>query len=171
MGQDMSAHRDPLEVVVIDQQADEFSTLSRKPVGSSPALPTTSGALTARFDGFDSEDRPLVSGVPGVPGQSIPARATVPLQNTDIGSTVVVLCEGGDLSRPIVVGVLQDRPPVAVHADDQKMVISAEREITLQCGDASITLTRAGKVIIQGAYIVSRSTGYNKIKGATVDIN
>jgi hypothetical protein len=49
--------------------------------------------------------------------------------------------------------------------------VSAEREIVLRCGDASITLTRAGKVIIKGRYVVSRSTGYNKIKGATVDIN
>jgi len=41
----------------------------------------------------------------------------------------------------------------------------------LRCGDASITLTRAGKVVIQGNYILSRSSGYNKIKGAAIDIN
>jgi hypothetical protein len=51
------------------------------------------------------------------------------------------------------------------------VVLTAEREMVLRCGEASITLTRAGKVIIKGAYIVSRSTGYNKIKGAAVDIN
>jgi hypothetical protein len=50
-------------------------------------------------------------------------------------------------------------------------VIEAEREIILKCGEASITLTRAGKVIIRGNYILSRSTGYNKIKGAAIDIN
>jgi hypothetical protein len=43
--------------------------------------------------------------------------------------------------------------------------------VVLRCGDASITLTQAGKVIIRGNYIVSRSSGYNKIKGAAVDIN
>jgi uncharacterized protein (DUF2345 family) len=55
--------------------------------------------------------------------------------------------------------------------DDQRIVLSAEREITLQCGEASITLTRAGKVLIKGTYVLSRSSGYNKIKGAAVDIN
>jgi hypothetical protein len=50
-------------------------------------------------------------------------------------------------------------------------VLSAEREIVLRCGAASITLTRAGKILINGSYILSRSTGYNKIKGAAVGIN
>ncbi|MEW5071937.1 hypothetical protein AB1P14_09365, partial [Pseudomonas aeruginosa] len=38
-------------------------------------------------------------------------------------------------------------------------------------GKASITLTRAGKVIIRGAYLSSRSTGVNRIKGGSVQIN
>jgi uncharacterized protein (DUF2345 family) len=58
-----------------------------------------------------------------------------------------------------------------VQADDERVTIEAGREIVLRCGDAAITLTRAGKVIIKGSYVVSRSTGYNKIKGAAVDIN
>jgi uncharacterized protein (DUF2345 family) len=80
------------------------------------------------------------------------------------------------------VGVLQEHLAVAdphdetsravsVQADDDRVVLSAEREIVMRCGDASITLTRAGKVLIKGAYILSRSSGYNKIKGAVVDIN
>ena len=60
---------------------------------------------------------------------------------------------------------------VSVQVDGDRQVIEAEREIVLRCGDASITLTRAGKVIIQGNYILSRSTGHNKIKGAAIDIN
>ena len=167
----MSVLRDPIELVVVEGQEDEFAALSRKPLASAPALAASSAALTARLHGFDSAGQPLVSGVPGVTDEVIPARATVPLRSNDIGATVVLLCEGGDLRRPIVVGIIQERPAVAVQADEHKMVISAEHEITLRCGDASITLTRAGKVIIKGAYIVSRSTGHNKIKGATVDIN
>jgi len=60
---------------------------------------------------------------------------------------------------------------VSVQSDDNRLVLSAEREIVLKCGNASITLTRAGKVLINGTYVVSRSSGYNKIKGAAVDIN
>jgi hypothetical protein len=38
-------------------------------------------------------------------------------------------------------------------------------------GQASITLTRAGKVLIRGAYLLSRSSGVNLITGGSVEIN
>jgi hypothetical protein len=41
----------------------------------------------------------------------------------------------------------------------------------LRCGESSIVLTRAGKVLIKGNYVLSRSRGANRIKGAYVDIN
>ena len=170
------------EVLVVEESLDEFDALSRKPV--SPAEPATvlRGAATARFHGFDLEDHPLVVGLPDLPHEIVPARTTVRLLRSQIGSSVVLLFEGGDVRRPIVVGVLQDRgvtqdpvgapqQQVSVQADDDRFVVSAEREIVLRCGEASITLTRAGKVLIKGTYVLSRSSGYNKIKGAAVDIN
>ena len=51
------------------------------------------------------------------------------------------------------------------------LVLSAEQEIVLHCGDASVTLTKAGKIILRGAYLLSRSSGVNRIKGASVQIN
>jgi hypothetical protein len=177
----MSAHSDPFEVLAIEETSDEFAALSRKPVTLAPA-PTVPGAATARFHGFDLDGRPLVAGAPGVPHEILPARSTVPLCRSDIGAQVVLLFESGDPRQPIVVGVLQQAPEsreaertpaqaVTVQSDGERFVVDAEREIVLRCGQASITLTRAGKVIIKGAYVVSRSTGYNKIKGAAVDIN
>jgi hypothetical protein len=50
-------------------------------------------------------------------------------------------------------------------------VLTGDKEIVLRCGKASITLTRAGKIIIRGAYLLNRSSGVNKIKGASVQIN
>jgi len=44
-------------------------------------------------------------------------------------------------------------------------------QLVLRCGRASITLTAAGKVLIEGAYVSSRSTGVNRIKGGSVQIN
>jgi hypothetical protein len=73
--------------------------------------------------------------------------------------------------RALVETPPQPEPGVAISVDGERHLIEAEREIVLRCGDASITLTRAGKVIIKGNYILSRSSGYNKIKGAAIDIN
>jgi hypothetical protein len=125
-------------------------------------------------------------GLPGLRYEIVKGRSTTSLRRSQIGVTVVVLCENGDVRKPIVVGVLQERPVAAesesaredlapklvtVQADDDALVLSAERQIVLKCGAASITLTRAGKVLINGTYVLSRSSGYNKIKGAAVDIN
>ena len=172
----------PLEVVVVEESLDEFDALSRRPVSPAEAAALLHGTATARFHGVDLEDRPLVVGLPDLPHEIVPARTTVRLLRSQIGSSVVLLFEGGDVRRPIVVGVLQNRGVaqdpadapqqlVSVQADDDRFVVSAEREIVLRCGEASITLTRAGKILLKGTYILSRSSGNNKIKGAAVDIN
>lgn len=59
----------------------------------------------------------------------------------------------------------------AATTDGERLVLTAEREIVLQCGGASITLTRAGKIIIRGEYVVTRAAGVNRILGGSVQIN
>ena len=74
-------------------------------------------------------------------------------------------------------GLLQPAPgpakagAVAVERDGERLTLTADREIVLRCGKASLTLTRAGKVLIRGAYLLSRSSGVNRIKGGSVQIN
>jgi len=177
----MSKLDDPFEVLAIDEPLDELAARSGEFPAAGPPFPLP-GASIARFHGFDLEERPVVIGVPGLPHELVPARTTIRLTRSQLGSSVVLLFEGGDVRRPIVVGVLQEvagpdatpespRPLVSVQADDDRFVVSAEREIVLRCGESSITLTRAGKVLIKGTYVLSRSSGYNRIKGAAVDIN
>ena len=50
-------------------------------------------------------------------------------------------------------------------------MVDAREQLVLRCGKARITLTSAGKVLIEGAYISSRSTGVNRIKGGSVQLN
>ncbi|AZD67785.1 hypothetical protein SAMN04489802_2624 [Pseudomonas chlororaphis] len=114
---------------------------------------------------------------PGCPDTSgVVARCTALLGPADIGGQVALMFEGGDPACPLVIGRLlgADAPPepvASVRLDEHCLELSAEREIVLRCGKASITLTRAGKVIIQGAYLSSRSSGVNRIKGGSVQIN
>ncbi len=58
-----------------------------------------------------------------------------------------------------------------VLVDEKKKVIDAPDELVLRCGESSITLTKAGTIKIQGKYLVSRSTGVNRIQGGSVNIN
>jgi hypothetical protein len=73
-----------------------------------------------------------------------------------------------------VVGVIRPpdtAPAVPAELDGERVLLTADREIVLRCGEASLTLTRAGKVLIRGTYVLSRSSGSNRIKGAAVEIN
>jgi len=108
-------------------------------------------------------------------GELVAARSLVAVSETDTGREVALIFEDGDSSRPIVLGFLQasaDPLPVRqVKLDDETLVLTAKKEVVIQCGKASITLTNAGKVLIRGAYLLSRSSGVNRIKGGSVQIN
>lgn len=111
----------------------------------------------------------------------MPARTTIDLHAPHIGALVVLMFERGDAARPIVIGVLRGSttawpladPParVEVDADGQRMMLSARAQLVLRCGKASITLTKAGKVLVEGSYLLSRSSGVNRIKGGSVQLN
>jgi hypothetical protein len=123
---------------------------------------------------------PLVtySGQPGTAG--LEGRTTLDLHSAHIGRDVVLMFEQGDPLRPIVVGCLR-QPDVSsmphlpghveVDADGERLVVSAKNQMVLRCGKASITMTKSGKVLIEGAYVSSRSTGVNRVKGGSVQLN
>jgi len=66
---------------------------------------------------------------------------------------------------------LETERPTDVTIDGKRVTFDAREEIVLRCGKASITLTKAGKVLIRGAYLLNRSSGVNRIKGGSVQIN
>jgi hypothetical protein len=153
-------------------EAEAFAALLRGRTSTPASVP--GGVALATLRGFDLDERPLLAGVSQLPGELVAARSTVALRRNMVGASVVIVHVAGDPLQPIVIGVLHDEPsvrPVNVQVDGEALVLEAEREIVLRCGEASITLTRAGKVLIQGSYVSSRSSGCNRIKGAAIDIN
>jgi Domain of unknown function (DUF6484) len=178
---------DPFLALTAEALVDDFSMLEQRPVSSASTSAPAAGAVLhmpaiGRLHGFDLQEQALVTGLDASPGEVLTARSTVPLRRSMLGRSVLVLFEQGQPRQPIIIGVIEPRPlhqdaaasmspVVSLQVDGDRRVIEAEREIVLRCGDASITLTRAGKVIIQGNYVLSRSSGYNKIKGAAIDIN
>jgi hypothetical protein len=144
------------------------SSRVHKPKSATPSV------SVARLAAIDGEGRPWVT-LAGDPSDCpLPARHTCPIGPTDVGREVVLALEDGDPMKPIILGLLQaavQAAPVQLSADGQDLTVQAERQIILQCGKASITLTRAGKVLIRGAYVSTRSSGVNRIKGGSVQIN
>jgi hypothetical protein len=66
---------------------------------------------------------------------------------------------------------LESSPLQTINVDGKRVVIEGQEEIVLSCGESSITLTKAGKILIRGKYLVSRSSGVNRILGGSVQIN
>jgi len=131
------------------------------------------GVAVAAFAGFDAEGRFLVTLGDGM--APVQALSTVGLTPGDAGAAIVVAFEQGEVRRPVIVGRLQPSrtgtPALDARVDGERVVLQARERIELRCGEASIVLTRAGKVLINGNYVLSRSRGANRVKGAYVGIN
>jgi hypothetical protein len=144
---------------------------------SAQALPP-GGVIVGKFVGFDESGNPLVDFIAGVSHEAVVARSMISLRKSRTGSDVVLAFEYGDIAKPIITGALcqpENSPkqePVAIaELDGERVMLTAEKEIVLRCGKASITLTQAGKVLIRGAYLSTHSSGVNRIKGGSVQIN
>ncbi len=108
------------------------------------------------------------------------ARAIVDLHGAHVGREVLLAFENANRAAPIVVGCLTERTKTALHsepglvevdADGQRLVVTAKTQLVLECGKARITLTRCGKVLLEGTYISSRSSGVNRVKGGSIQLN
>jgi hypothetical protein len=179
------------ETLVLEIEAPAFSAPGgSSPVPSSaaesfhlesePGRLTPYGAVAGVLVGFSDKGLPLVDFPDNPSTVPVPARTTVLLTPNETNREVVLLFEGNDLKKPILMGLLQSAqglpaggpsPAPAAEPRPEELVLTADKEIVLRCGKASITLTRAGKVLIRGAYLLSRSSGVNRIKGGSVQIN
>ncbi len=135
--------------------------------------------------------------------ETLIAITTLALTEQHINRQVALLFNQGDLSQPIVIGLIHsplqamldnfeqeqvsgslqeseksDSVELAaslnidnVNVEGKKVTFEAEDEMVFKCGDSSITLTKAGKVMIRGKYLLNRSTGVNRILGGSVQVN
>lgn len=139
------------------------------------------GVIVGRLLALTDNGQTALVSFAGQPGHAaLRARSTVDLHGPHMGQDVVLMFEQGDVHRPIVMGVLRGRAgwplseqpdTVEVDADGERMIVSAHEQMVLRCGKASITLTKAGKVLIDGTYVLSRSSGVNRVKGGSVQLN
>lgn len=141
------------------------------------------GVVIGRLVGFDASNRFLVR-CTNIPTQEpLVAVAMVALGRQDIDREVALSFIEGNPYQPVILGLLhvaaqpspkageQEPNTVRVRRDHEQLVLSAEREIVLRCGESSITLTKEGKITIRGKHLLSRAEGVNRIKGGAVQIN
>lgn len=79
---------------------------------------------------------------------------------------VVAFPEG---EGPVLLGLLD--PPPAQEGLPEKVHIESEEEIVIRCGKSRIAMRADGRIEIRGGHLISRSSGPNKIKGGSVQLN
>ena len=136
--------------------------------------------IIGRVAGIAEDGAPLVD-FPGNPaGTAVPALATASYRLVTPDTPVALMFMDGDPARPLAIGVVAQPDPATAPArsvtpdqtePEDRLTLTAPRELVLQCGRASLVLTSAGKVLIRGTYVSSRSSGMQRITGAAVQIN
>ena len=154
------------------------------------------GVLT----GINEQGQPLVNFQESISDTPVIGLSTVALNQQQIGRQVALLFAEGNPEKPVIMGLIhsaldamiesfemtvedevtpdetRDTTETVAQIDDvtldgKRVVLEGKEEIVLKCGDASITLTKAGKILIRGKYLLSRSTGVNRILGGSVQVN
>jgi hypothetical protein len=121
------------------------------------------------------------------------AVSMVALGPQHVGQSLALGFEGANAHRPIVLGLMmQAQAPVqstqvalnaepdAPHTISQavritqnghRVVVEAQTELELRCGEAVILLTEDGHIQIRGAYVTTHASASNRIRGGSVQIN
>ena len=143
------------------------------------------GLRLGRVSGFDRARRELSLHVIDS-GAEIAAQLAVGLEPQQLeaaskGELLAVLAFNESDARPLVIGFVPapaTAPPglapgklIEADVDGRRVQITALDEVVFQCGKASITLRRNGKVVIRGTHVETHADGTNRIKGGQVRIN
>jgi hypothetical protein len=157
-------------------------TSADKNAGAMPR--NANGIATGSLAGLADDGTPLVS-IAAWGLNSIPARTLAPVEAARIGEAVALGFESGDPLRPLILGfmlapaappalpVIQHEPAPAMDAliDGERVVLYAEQEIELRCGDAALILSADGRIQLRGTYITSHASATQRILGGSVNVN
>jgi hypothetical protein len=162
---------------VVDQPLTEPASLGER--NSDQVSTKIEGVVLGLLVGLTDAVTPLVSFSGNPTSEAIRARAIVALKARDVGRQVALLFEEGDPGRPLVIGCIHSPTAasmmqadlVEAEMDGECVLLTAKQQLVLRCGKASITLTQAGKVLISGTYVVSRSSGVNRLRGGSIELN
>ena len=147
--------------------------------------------------GIDNQGQPLVDFPENPSGQPLAAMSTMSITTTHVGRNVALLFAKGDPRSPVIMGLIhsplhdlivaydakpqespaQETPESSalkvddITIDGKRVVLEGKEEVVIKCGEASITLTKAGKILIRGNYVLNRASGVNRILGGSVQVN
>lgn len=143
------------------------------------------GALAGHLTGIDEQGRILFQ----EDGTQAPYTVEIglPLSDEEVAAAAqakhraLVIKPENQPRQPVLVALLREAISAEAHhkaacesatrISGQAVEIDAQQSLELSCGRARITLHADGRIELNGDYLLSRSRGPIKLKGATIDIN
>lgn len=165
-----SPHESSTSVTVTTQEVRFAPSLGRIVAASTP------GEIWVNVAGVEPQRARLLAGLNSIELSKSP----------NVGREVLVVFVDGDVHKPVVVGVIEEPleslveltttsskqvAKLEAQVDGKRVTIAAEEEIELKCGEGSITIRKDGKIVIRGTSLLSRSSGANRVRGASVSLN
>lgn len=117
--------------------------------------------------------------VPAFALNDLLARPICALEALHVGQQVAVMFEQGDIARALVFGPMAQplldntnpQPQREITVNQRRVVIEADDELELRCGEACIILSADGRIVSQANYITSHASVTQRLQGAAVQIN
>ena len=174
-------------------EANSNDQYANQPMGVQGYQKPYGSILIGRICELSANGNPLVSYDDATQLNPVEALSTVPLDKGAIGCEVAISFAQNQGGVPVIMGVIarlidqvmeqtdttKDTAPVVVAEvntpelliDGKKIQLSATEEISLRCGDTSITLNKNGKILVQGKHMLNRIAGSYQIKSGSIDLN
>lgn len=169
-----------------EAQLDTVDAFAQILSGRSFAPASGAETLQGHLQGVDAEGRILFvpedgsrSPLPVTIGVSLSDAALVKAARS--GARALVLRASGAADRWVLVALLRERVSASARdaepgkleltVDGETVRIEADQQLELRCGRSKLLLRRDGRVVLSGSYVISKSTGPNKLKGATIALN
>lgn len=169
-----------------DAPLPELDPLLRRPLrDASPATTVTPNGVALGQVVSVSEEAIRVR-LPDHSNAEFFARTLCPLPDDWQNRECAVLFENGDLGRPLIMGFLltpqvappeipqslpQSIPDKELFINGERLILNADSELELRCGESVILLQRDGRIEIRGNYITSQATATQRLRGGSIHMN
>jgi hypothetical protein len=151
--------------------------------GESPG--TALQALSGHLAGIDADGRVLFRAEGAA--EAVPVGIAMEISDGALvraarsGRRAFVLRTADARPRWLLTGLVRERVSakardagpgqLEVKVDGETVRLEAQQQIELSCGKSSLLLRADGRVVLSGVYVVTKSNGPLKIKGATIALN
>ncbi|MFL0809009.1 MAG: DUF6484 domain-containing protein [Agarilytica sp.] len=163
---------------------------------STPEVAANNELILGMVASVDAASQPKVEYFLQGKKYAVNAITTQALSADQVGRQVALMFVNGNGQQPIVLGLIRNAlddaidnfeknnevevseqkvsetsEPNVCKVDGEKLVLEGKEEVVLKCGSSSISLNKNGKIVLRGKYLVSRSSGVNRIMGGSVQVN